>query len=193
MGTRNLTVVIKDKKIKVAQYGQWDGYLSGACKYIKEFVQNKDNLDFLKAKIDKCEFVTQNKLDNLIKDDNVLIKFPQFGRDMGCDILDYIIKTGETEILLINHYNFAQDSLFCEYAYVIDLDNDILEIYLGFNENKNAEFGLFSDLERNLKESETYRTVALFRQYKFSKIPTIKYLETAETKFRKSILSYSLT
>jgi hypothetical protein len=29
MGTRNLTIVIADKKIKVAQYGQWDGYIEG--------------------------------------------------------------------------------------------------------------------------------------------------------------------
>lgn len=184
MSTRNLTVVIKNGKIKVAQYGQWDGYLRGACRYIKEFVQNDIKINLLKNKIDKCNFVTEDELYYLSKDDDS----PQFGRDMGCDILDYIIKTNNTEMPLVSHYNFAQDSLFCEYAYVIDLDNDILEIYLGFNKNKNAEFGLFSDLERNLKENETYRTVALFRQYKFSKIPTIKYLETAETKFRKSVL-----
>ena len=26
MGTRNLTVVVKDEQVRVAQYGQWDGY-----------------------------------------------------------------------------------------------------------------------------------------------------------------------
>lgn len=42
MGTRNLTVIIHENKIKLSQYGQWDGYFS--CTGIKflEFV--KENL-----------------------------------------------------------------------------------------------------------------------------------------------------
>ena len=28
MGTRNLTVIIKDNEIKLSQYGHWDGYFN---------------------------------------------------------------------------------------------------------------------------------------------------------------------
>ena len=39
MGTRNLTVVIKDNEIKLSQYGQWDGYFSYSGKKFLEFVK----------------------------------------------------------------------------------------------------------------------------------------------------------
>ena len=42
MGTRNLTVVIHKNKIKLSQYGQWDGYFSCTGVKFLEFV--KDNL-----------------------------------------------------------------------------------------------------------------------------------------------------
>ena len=42
MGTRNFTVVIKDGKIKLSQYGQWDGYFSYTGVKFLEFV--KENL-----------------------------------------------------------------------------------------------------------------------------------------------------
>lgn len=46
-------------------------------------------------------------------------------------------------IPVIDYYDFVKDSLFNEYTYVIDFDNDKLEIYTGFNkkqlENKPEE------------------------------------------------------
>lgn len=41
MGTRNLTIVIdKQGALKVAQYGQWDGYPSGQGAVVLEFAKN---------------------------------------------------------------------------------------------------------------------------------------------------------
>lgn len=34
---------------------------------------------------------------------------------------------------LVNSEEFAADSLFCEWAYVIDLDKNTFEVYQGFN------------------------------------------------------------
>ena len=51
MGTRNLTVVIKDNQVKLSQYGQWDGYFRVTGKKFINFVKNTDLKDFSK-KID---------------------------------------------------------------------------------------------------------------------------------------------
>ena len=42
MGTRNLTVIIKDGQIRLSQYCQWDGYFTSAGVEFLQFV--KDNL-----------------------------------------------------------------------------------------------------------------------------------------------------
>jgi len=39
---------------------------------------------------------------------------------------------------MINSNDFMHDSLFCEWAYVINCDDKTLEIYEGFNSNKDA-------------------------------------------------------
>jgi hypothetical protein len=39
---------------------------------------------------------------------------------------------------MIDSHEFLADSLFCEWAYIINLDNQQFEIYRGFNKNPNA-------------------------------------------------------
>ena len=37
-------------------------------------------------------------------------------------------------------YNsFLHDSLFCEFAYIVNLDKEVLEFYIGFNKNPQAD------------------------------------------------------
>ena len=47
MGTRNLTVIIHDGKIKLSQYGQYDGYFSYTgvkfLEFVKENLQGKNH------------------------------------------------------------------------------------------------------------------------------------------------------
>lgn len=62
---------------------------------------------------------------------------PAFHRDTGTEILSLIQKGIVKE--LENEINFANDSLMCEWAYVLDLDNEILEIYQGFNKSPLKE------------------------------------------------------
>ena len=45
---------------------------------------------------------------------------------------DFLLENGSTE--LRNEITFAKDSLFCEWAYVVNLDTEMLEVYRGFQE-----------------------------------------------------------
>lgn len=39
---------------------------------------------------------------------------------------------------MTDSHRFLRDSLFCEYAYIINLDEDVFEFYRGFNKDGNA-------------------------------------------------------
>ena len=157
MGTRHLTVVIKDNEIKLSQYGQWDGYFTYSGTKFLEFV--KENLQSKSKKEQKYRIKTfGEKIDTLqkvdektyqefiaIKDkygfDNTLnksqfaipfdIMFPQFSRDTGVEILDIIMKI---HAYMFNpNYKFPVilefDGVGCtEFVNVINLDTE--EIYM---------------------------------------------------------------
>ncbi|MFA5197709.1 MAG: hypothetical protein WC437_04815 [Patescibacteria group bacterium] len=151
MGTRNLTVVICDSQVKIAQYGQWDGYLDGAGRSIAAFfektIANKPvNMKKFMVRVRRCKFIDEAKLEEIntnfgahngmISLDNsnrLKEQYPTYDRGMGCDVLEYVYDHKDKEIWLLNSYSFGEESLFCEYAYVIDLDRGIIEIYRGFN------------------------------------------------------------
>ena len=59
--------------------------------------------------------------------------FPEFHRDTGEDILRLIQSGDVLSGTLENSLDFAGDSLFCEWAYVVDFDKRVLEVYQGFN------------------------------------------------------------
>jgi len=42
---------------------------------------------------------------------------------------------------MIDYHTFLKDSLFCEWAYIINLDTRELEIYRGYNKQKNVKNG----------------------------------------------------
>lgn len=64
MGTRNLTMVVKNKKTKVAQYGQWDGYPSGQGRTILEFLKTRDLKKFA-DQLEKVSFYTKEEYEKV--------------------------------------------------------------------------------------------------------------------------------
>lgn len=64
MGTRNLTMII-DKRgdLKVAQYGQWDGYPEGWGVEILNFARDKEKMAKLEKELDNIKFF--NRCDDI--------------------------------------------------------------------------------------------------------------------------------
>lgn len=190
MGTRNLTMVISDGKTKVAQYGQWDGYPSGQGKTALEFLFSTD-IDHFKQVLKKVRFATkkddkekQTFLNSIGSKDGWLTmeqsakyneKYKYDSRDHGADILQMIMDSNDKEIVLTDSSDFAADSLFCEYAYVIDLDKNTFEIYSGFNQKPVKSTERFAHLSHDpAQRKEKYFPVRLLKTYKLNKLPSVE-------------------
>lgn len=125
MGTRHLIVVKSNKKTKVAQYGQWDGYPEGQGVSILHFLQTS-NLSLFKRMVDGLSFYKSDKEhEGLDVDTN-----PELSRDTSAKLLNLIYAGSVRKV--IDKEEFADDSLFCEWCYVIDLDKNTLEVYSDF-------------------------------------------------------------
>ena len=153
MGTRHLIVAIADGNPKIAQYGQWDGYPSGQGATVTKFIVDAD-MEAFKAKVLELQEETEEEwrkqwaefgVDVTQPDTSVNMdvydqfseKYPQFSRDTGAGILDLVANGKATRVK--SDIEFAADSLFCEWAYVLDLDKGILEVYEGFNKKPLTE------------------------------------------------------
>lgn len=172
MGTRNLTIVIQNNKVKMAKYGQWDGYLSGLGWDLILFLKNKEHVSAIKKNLHRLKnFHDSEELEAVIKENGFEFwDVPTISRDCsGADLFYAMLGINSVDcfsdrqndtlkensdklkiveqklgyIPVIDYYDFVKDSLFNEYTYVIDLDNNKLEIYQGFNqkplENKPEE------------------------------------------------------
>lgn len=154
MGTRHLTIVFDAGEYRVAQYGQWDGYPKGAGIRVLRFL--RDEMDEFKFRTRLSRFNFVDEYDNKItkRIDKAFEKgigtyiFPEFSRDTGCDILPMIQNGMTTTRYLGNRIDFAADSLFCEWAYVVDFNKRTFEVYKGFNNTpleENERFYFLND------------------------------------------------
>lgn len=183
MGTRNLTMVILNNQTKVAQYGQWDGYPAGQGATVVEFLR-KANIDKLKTNILKCRFLSEEEIDarykalgitgdfmSMEQSANFKASNPQLNRDMAAEVLEEIYNGNVYE--LWDNSAFANDSLFCEWAYVVDLDKMELEVYTGFNKQPLTEKDRFFPLQGDVSRIEdTYFPIKLLKSFDINNLPT---------------------
>lgn len=184
MGTRNLTLVMLDGEYKVAQYCQWDGYPSGQGLAALQFVRDNMKLEEFKIKVKESQELSKDEHKQLwvecgAPEDSSWVsmdvskkfeeKFPYLHRNCGADILKYI-QDSENGLKLNVDVNFAADSLFCEWAYVVDLDKGTFEVFEGFAKSpldKTERFYFLSD-----KAKDGYYPVKLKQSYSLSDLPT---------------------
>ncbi|SHJ57254.1 hypothetical protein SAMN02745136_00421 [Anaerocolumna jejuensis DSM 15929] len=171
MGTRGLVCVQKDGEYKVAQYGQYDTnpYGSGVC--ILKFLKNV-NLRVLESDISECVFYTKEQLQEILseyKPGTMIFGVPWHRELCGITFEEILslIMFGNLRSLK-NNSEFAQDSLFCEWGYVIDFDKRTFEVYKGFNKRNLTK----KDRFYKGKSTEEYKPIKLARSYSLNALPT---------------------
>ncbi len=190
MGTRHLIGVVVDGAPKVAQYGQWDGYPDGQglkCLMFVRELQETEGAEKLFA--DACRKLTwltdegfrkawetvlgrePKERETVTLDESKAFesKFPWLHRDAGAEVLRYVYSGRDVQ--LRNSWGFAGDSLFCEWAYVLDLDERCLEVYRGFNQDPVPEGERFASKE-GLESNDKYEPVRLARKFAFDDLPS---------------------
>lgn len=174
MGTRNLTCVFLDGMYKIAQYGQYDGGPSGEGVNVLKFLR-KNNMVAFQKQLRNVYFVSdeyiEEKCNEVSKKGLDWTKYlPEFSRDTGSEILK-LVRGGVTE--LRNNITFAGHSLMCEWAYVIDYDKKVFEVYRGFNKKQIKDTGRFlsRDFERQDYNKE-YHPIVLFKSYSAYDMPS---------------------
>jgi len=172
MGTRNLTIVKENEQYKVAQYGQWDGYPSGQGSTVLNFLKIS-NLDIFKERLNAVYYLTKEDLDKRQYNLDVSALelkelYPELSRDTGAEIL-WLIYKSMTDVGLKDSLSFAGDSLFCEWAYLINLDTNKLEVYKGFNQKRLTENDRFFFLQN---DSEKYKPIVKVAEFDIDNLPS---------------------
>ena len=124
MGTRNLTKVIDSNGvIKVAQYGQWDGYPSGQGVVALNHLRN--NITKIHQGLTRVCWITKEDIEALsgISADVYGLMYPNLTRDTGADILG-VVAFSIGEVALDDARDFENDTLFCEGVYTVNFQEN---------------------------------------------------------------------
>lgn len=179
MGTRHLTIVKFGGEYKVAQYGQWDGYPSGQGVTVLEFIRNIVDSNLVNEfayKVKNCRWITQSDADEIDRRinsgelKNWQRVYPELSRDTGAEILQMVMDS-KNGLVLGNEIEFAADSLFCEWAWLIDLDAGMFEAYEGFNQTRplteKDRFYFLVD-----KEREGWHSIVKVAEWSLDNLPS---------------------
>lgn len=187
MGTRHSIFIQQGGEYKLAKYGQWDGNPGGQGSLILEFLLglNKTGWKAFRANAAKLGAMSKEDCEGVDKIENWATKFPWLSRDAGADILKYVMDGVCTKTVL--DLEFVKDSLFCEWAYVIDFDKNTFEVYKGFRKTplpKKERFyfdGYKSEPNYEYADRETKKNPPYFyypvkhkKTFKLDKLPTYK-------------------
>lgn len=178
MSTRNLTVVINGEEMKVAQYGQCDGYPEGQGKTVLEFLKGCD-LEKFRETLNNVSFLDP-------EDSKLHERKPELDMFTAAKVLKLIYDGQATE--LSDSREFTMNSLFCEWVYVINLDDETLEVYRGYNKEPLTEKDRFYN---NGYKNGEYYPVKIVKTYSLKKLPEIEQFikELRPDKYRSPGLS----
>ena len=146
MGTRGSYGFRVDGEDRLA-YNHFDSYPEGLGQDIYDSLRcllDKYSLDELKDKVRKIELVKENsspspeqikRLEGYADSQVSSGKIDEWYvllRDMQGDIKAHV-----EEGIMISGGDFIYDSLYCEWAYIVNLDEEVFEVYRGFQRMPN--------------------------------------------------------
>lgn len=201
MGTRGLTCVVKDHDYVMAKYNQFDSYPNGSGADLLKVLKTV-GVETIKSLIDNLGKVSEAELelaDTYTKIVQVTDKhgyvmdepewkqiWPWFTREWnGADVLEYLSNNPTKRINTLMYEAFAGDSLFCEWAYVVDFDENTFEVYKGVNDEgpvpDSNRFAKFNDYSPEHRATKEYWPVALVYSCSLNELPeNLNFLEPAE-------------
>jgi len=207
MSTRGAIAIVKNSRM-ITLYNHFDSYPEVLGMKLVEFLSDKSNILSLKEYFNNIvEITTQDfneriycaaggkeKYDQLNMAAKSALSNAVWEGYNGVDGDDFekllpALKSG-SKVNVYVHPSFPGDSLICEYAYVIDLDSDIFELYVGFNKVpvEGERFSCFNGLETEYDEdTETmehkkYYPVRFSASWSFDNLPDEKKMVEAARK-----------
>ncbi len=190
MGTRGLVGIKVNGKYS-GYYNHFDSYPDGLGHGMIEFVKKLDasNIETMKYNCENLIIVeansepTKEEIDKYCQFSNSKVRsgtdwYSLLRNIQGADYLDAILRGKLSHIF--NDIGFIRDSLFCEYAYILNLDELTLDFYRGFQHNAQ-EFNPFGDAYEESVSGTLYYPCAkilsiplgLIKQYEVKQIVQI--------------------
>lgn len=210
MGTRGLVGFVLNEKW-YATYNHFDSYPSYLGMNVLEFCKSVDDWEILKERVANLTLVDEETPApaDLIEKYSCYGETERNGVQVASGTLTdwynllrqiqgaqtlHEIYVGNLEHM-IDYHKFMEDSLFCEWAYIIDLDEMGLRVYKGFNKdapNPNKFNFLPPDVDPNFVD-QGYYPVRLLYTYNLKKLPEFILGVTNEFKeqYRKNKVSWA--
>ena len=183
MGTRGCWGFRQDGQDKLT-YNHFDSYPTGLGQELVDALKEVTDMTFFKTCVRDLELVktdvppTKKQIEKLCQFTDLTVS-ERSTADWYCLLHDCqgdLHKTLEASVMSDDHH-FMNDSLFCEWAYVINLDDDTFEIYEGFQKKCHA-LGRYA----SGPSDGGYFPVALVSVFPLNRIPKdfAKVLEKSE-------------
>ncbi len=178
MSTRGITGVKSEGKYFIS-YNHSDSYPSSlGCEMIEFVKDNINNIDAFKEKFKNVISVKNSEAvplefqkkygkyaDTGVSSGQLSEWYVLLRNLQGIDWLEEILNGNLCHY--IDSYDFVKDSLFCEWGYIIDLNNNVLNIYCGLQEEP------FEENEFGIENNRGYYPIKLIKQINFNDIKNL--------------------
>jgi hypothetical protein len=158
-----------------AMYNHWDSYPTGLGEVMVKWMLAQDG-DFSDAieKFDRLTAVDENA--EPTEDQKLaLVRYLNLsvGSRTDSDWYNLLRDTQGNPVgaleagFFADYFKFGEDSLFCEYGYVVDLDRKVLEVYKGFQTAPHEEGRWAGGASRTVDfgSRDTYHPIKLIEEF----------------------------